>query len=82
MFLAFEKKKTKNVVCTQRQRLQCWRTVNILQVSQNENLIVQNCKTETGGSFVACCSKFQTNVSFQKRAAIPNPLASSLFKIA
>ncbi len=38
----------------------------------------ENCKTEIGGSFVACCSKFQTNLSFQKCAAIPNPLASSL----
>ena len=70
------------MVCTQWQRLQCCRTVNILQLSQKENLIVQNCKTEIGGSFVACCSKFQTNLSFQKCAAIPNPLASSLFKIA
>lgn len=73
----------KSVVCTQQQGLECSKTVNILLVSQKEdNLMVQNCKTERGECFVACCSIFQTNLSFQKRAAIPNPLASSLFKIA
>ena len=78
-----QKMRPKSVVCTQQQGLECSKTVNILLVSQKEeNLMVQNCKTESGESFVAFCSIFQTNLSFQKRAAIPNPLASSLFKIA
>lgn len=78
-----QKMRPKSVVCTQQQGLECSKTVNILLVSQKEeNLMVQNCKTERGECFVACCSIFQTNLSFQKHAAIPNPLASSLFKIA
>lgn len=37
------------MVCTQWQRLQCWRTVNILQLSQNQNLIVKIAKLRLEG---------------------------------